>query len=217
MIEPRSILVCRLSALGDIVLTLPAVEALRERFPQARLAFLARSPYGRVLAGVRANDEHLTWDGGGAPPPAAALGREWDLLIDLSATGRSRQLLGRVRAVRRLRVRKQTLRRFAFVKLRALGGGSVALQPTVDRMFSGLAPLGLEREGRVPRFDVPPAAPDAPVVVAPGAGRDTKRWPEEHFAEVVRAIAAGGLQKLSPEELEAISLASKVACHQLHP
>jgi ADP-heptose:LPS heptosyltransferase len=112
--------------------------------------------------------------------------------VDLSATGRSRRLLAGVRASRRLRVRKQTLRRFAFVKLRALGGSGSGLVPLLDRMFAAVAPLGVWREGRRPHFPGPPPPLDGPVLLAPGAGRATKRWPAERFGEVARRLSAEG-------------------------
>jgi heptosyltransferase-2 len=193
MTEPSSILVCRFSALGDVVLALPVVGALKERFPGASVDFLAREPYGRVLRDVRPPDALYLWPGRGHPLPRAVVEARWDLLVDLSATGTSRRLLGGVRAGRRLVAAKDTLRRFAFVKLRLLGGGSVHIRPAVERMFAGLAPLGIARGCRTPRFDAPRAAESCRrVVVAPGAGRATKRWPAERFAEVTARLAADG-------------------------
>lgn len=187
-----SILVCRLSSLGDVVLTLPAVEALRARFPAARLDYVSREPYGRVLRDVRALDDLHLWSGPGSPLPEAVTAREWSLLVDLSGSGRSRRLLARVRAARRLRVSKEPVRRWAFVNLRPLGGAGVRLSRAVDRMFSCLAGLGVERDGRVPVLRAGPPDPDGPVVIAPGAGRATKRWPAERFAEVAGRLAAAG-------------------------
>lgn len=199
----ESILVCRLSALGDVVLALPAAEALRDRYPEARLAFLSREPYGRVLRGVKSIDELHLWAGPGDALPDAVTGTAWSLLVDLSGSGRSRRLLARVRAERRLRVSKEPLRRWAFVNLRPLGGARVRISRAVDRMFSCLTGLGIRRDGRVPvlRAGLPDA--DGPVVIAPGAGRGTKRWPAERFAEVARRLAVAGRRILvlgTPEE-----------------
>jgi ADP-heptose:LPS heptosyltransferase len=161
----ESILLCRLSALGDVVLTLPAVDALRERFPAARLAYLSREPYGRVLRDVKALDELHLWSGPGVPLPEPVTAAEWSLVVDLSGSGRSRRLLARVRAARRVRVSKEPVRRWAFVNLRPLGGAGVRLSLAVDRMFSCLAPLDVERGGRVPVLRAGPlqAAPLGPV------------------------------------------------------
>jgi heptosyltransferase-1 len=59
--EPRSILVVRLSALGDIVMTSPLASLLREKYPRAHIAWLVQ-PEGRVL--LEANpvlDEVIVW------------------------------------------------------------------------------------------------------------------------------------------------------------
>src|SRR5262249_10491419 len=69
---------------------------------------------------------------------------------------------------------------------------SRGLTSVLDRLFASVAPLGVTRDGRRPRLDVPPPPPDGPVLIAPGAGRATKRWPVERFAELVRRLAAEG-------------------------
>ena len=192
MTDPGSILVCRLSALGDVVLTLPVLDALRERFPSARLELLSREPFGRVLTGIPALDALHLWPGPGADLDAAIRSRTWDLVVDLSGTGRSRSLLRGVKRGRTLRARKETLRRMAFVHGRALGGGRVPISPAVDRMFAAIEPLGLTRRGRRPRFGVGPGPADGPVLLAPGGGRDPKRWPSERLAALARRLAARG-------------------------
>jgi heptosyltransferase-2 len=212
MSDPSSILVCRLSALGDVVLALPAVGALKERFPGARVEFLSREPYGRILRDARPPDALHLWRGRGHALPPEVGERRWDLLVDLSATGTSRRLLARVGADRRLAAAKDTLRRFAFVNLRFLGGGSVRIRPAVERMFDGLAPLGIRRDGRVPRLGmVRSGEPGRAVVVAPGAGRATKRWPEERFAEVARRAAAAGRSVIVVGSAEERPLLERVA------
>ncbi len=192
MTAPSSILVCRLSALGDIVLTLPVIDALRERFPEARLEYLAREPYGRILRRVAALDALHLWGGPGVPVEPGIRDRRWDVVIDLSVTSRSRRLLRGVTSHIRLGARKETLRRFAFVRLRPLGGGRVTISRAVDRLFAAVSPLGLAREGRVPRFDVPGPPADGPVLIGPGGGRAAKCWGIDRFREVARHLSTEG-------------------------
>jgi len=168
------------------------VHALRERYPDARLEFLAREPHGRILRDVSALDALHLWPGPGQALPRAVTGTRWDVLVDLSVSGRSRRLLARVPAARRLRARKQTMRRFAFVRLRWAGASDHGLSPAVDRMFDAVVPLGLSRDGRRPRFEGPEPPADGPVLLAPGAGRGTKCWPVERFAEVAGHVLAEG-------------------------
>jgi ADP-heptose:LPS heptosyltransferase len=51
--EPRRILLCNWAHLGDVLLTLPAVGWLRERFPDAELGFLAGSWSAPILNDAR--------------------------------------------------------------------------------------------------------------------------------------------------------------------
>ncbi len=186
MNAPSSILVVRLSALGDVVLATAVAAALRERFPKARLEFLAEDPFDRILRWVEGLDALHAWSG--TALPAGVNGHTWDVVVDLSGTGRARRLLRGVRSARLLRISKQTLQRFAFVHARRLGATSQGLVPVLDRMFATVAPLGVVRAERRPRFAVPPPPADGPVLLAPGAGRDTKRWPVERFRELARTV-----------------------------
>jgi ADP-heptose:LPS heptosyltransferase len=87
-----SILVVRLKALGDIVLSLPIVYALRETFPAARIAYLCRPQYAEALSGVRALDEVFTLPSSLFAQGTLALrlrSRRFDCVIDLLGSPRS--------------------------------------------------------------------------------------------------------------------------------
>lgn len=216
MTDPRSILVCRLSALGDIVLTLPTVEALRRRFPQARIEFVARTPFGGILRDEPAIDGVHDWAGGGAPLPEAARDRDWDLVVDLSGSGRSRRLLAGLKRGRLLRTSKQSLRRFAFVHARALGANGDGIVPAVERMLATLHPLGIDplHSERCPRLSAAASGTaTGSVLLAPGAGRTTKRWPLPRFVELAERLAAETRRSVlvvgSPQEREDLEAVAK--------
>jgi ADP-heptose:LPS heptosyltransferase len=57
--EPASILILKPSSLGDIVHTLPAVDALRKHWPQARLSWLVNPEWAPLLQDNPAVDEVL--------------------------------------------------------------------------------------------------------------------------------------------------------------
>jgi len=50
MSSPDSILAIRLSSFGDVLMTIPAVKALREYYPNARLTWLVEGSVGELLA-----------------------------------------------------------------------------------------------------------------------------------------------------------------------
>ena len=49
--SPKRILITRLRFIGDVVLTLPVIQALRTQFPDAEIYYLAEQPMGEVLLG----------------------------------------------------------------------------------------------------------------------------------------------------------------------
>jgi heptosyltransferase-1 len=59
---PENILLIKPSALGDIVMTLPALSALRRNFPQARLTWLVRPEFAPLLEGHPHLDEIALFD-----------------------------------------------------------------------------------------------------------------------------------------------------------
>lgn len=61
--EPRRILVVRTDRLGDVILTLPLVSALRRTYPRAHIALLLRRYTGSIVEGHRDVDEILWCDG----------------------------------------------------------------------------------------------------------------------------------------------------------
>jgi len=62
MTPVKNILAIRLTAMGDVVLTLPAVHALRENFPSAKISFLTTKENAALLQGFRDVDETITMD-----------------------------------------------------------------------------------------------------------------------------------------------------------
>ena len=58
---PR-ILIIRLKSMGDVVLTLPAVNAVRENFPSAKITFLTSKENAPLLRGCREVDEVMAID-----------------------------------------------------------------------------------------------------------------------------------------------------------
>ena len=61
--KPRqNILLIRFKAIGDVVLTLPAVHAVRENFPDAHIAFFTVSENAPLLQGFRDVDEVIALD-----------------------------------------------------------------------------------------------------------------------------------------------------------
>lgn len=85
--SPRRILVVQLRQIGDVLLCTPALRALKKRFPEARLSFLAEPLPAQVLAGNPHLDEIIIREpkATGLAPLRAILEvrkKKFDLVID---------------------------------------------------------------------------------------------------------------------------------------
>lgn len=76
---PERILVIKMSSLGDIVHALPAVAALRQRFPQSRLTWLVKSIWAPILEGNPDVDEIM---------PLKDSWKRWPEIIHMLRNGR---------------------------------------------------------------------------------------------------------------------------------
>jgi heptosyltransferase-2 len=203
------ILVVRLSALGDVLLTTPALSALRRTFPEAELDFCTDARYAPLFAGhpaltsvVPHRREEGSWALG-----RALRGRRYDVLIDLQHKVRT-ALLGRLARPRR---------RIAFVKrrprdlLRSLRGAPLRVDAHAAELYvRALAPLGVgplaAGERRLHIALAPQAEERAGsllrslglgerpfVALAPGAVHATKRWGADKFAALAALLRSRGL------------------------
>lgn len=194
---PRSVLVVRLSSLGDVILTTPVFDNLRRAWPGARLTLLVKEAFAPALAGHPAINELLIFETLGFWGVLREIRRRrFDVLIDLHDTPRSRLWAALSKAGRVVRYRKRAWARRLLVWFKRPSADLAG--KTVDRYLETLGDLGVEVPDRVPRLPPPadalpaPAAAVAPgpwIVVAPGALHATKRWPAERFAAAADRLA----------------------------
>src|ERR1017187_188309 len=59
--DPKVLLI-RLKSIGDILFTLPAVNAVRDNFPSAKITFLTSKENAPLLCGFRAIDDVIPLD-----------------------------------------------------------------------------------------------------------------------------------------------------------
>jgi lipopolysaccharide heptosyltransferase I len=201
---PR-ILLCRLSALGDCIHTLPVLCALRQAMPEAHLAWLTQTSSAPLLAGHSALDELITVERGYLRSFAKVRelrdelrARKFDITIDPQSLTKSSVAAWLSGARQRIGFAGPVGRELApwlnNVRVRATSAHAV------DEHLELLAPLGI-RSPEV-RFDLPHNAGamarmqeflhanyiDEPLVIHPGAGWDSKLWPHLRYAEVAGAL-----------------------------
>lgn len=186
----KSVLLIRLSSLGDVVLTTPVAANLNRA--GVRVAVLTRRAFAPVFEGNPTVDEVLLFEDRGLWGWARDIRRRrFDAVVDLHGTFRSRLWSAFSGAPRRVRYDKRAAarRRLVWTKKTspALAGH------VVDRYLETLSPLGVPAGERSPRLYVGGSESPSPdlqervgsgplLVVAPGAQHATKRWPAERFA-----------------------------------
>jgi ADP-heptose:LPS heptosyltransferase len=195
-------LVTRLRFLGDIVLSTPLLEILRERFPDASIEYLAMEPHARVLESHPAVDRlHVL---PARPGPGDLLrvvrdlrsGPRIDWAFDLYSNPRSAILVAlsgarqRVGSDRGLRARVYQHRR-----VRPPGERS-AIRHHLDKLVPLLGHLPEPRPVRLVVDEQRAQAvlgslgisPGQYTLIHPGSSWPDKAWPEERWGQLMRGL-----------------------------
>lgn len=211
-LEPTArILIVRLSAIGDVMHTLPVVNALRDALPRAFLAWVVESRAADLLRSHRALDELIVVPRRWLRSPREVLGlrrrlRElrFDVTIDAQGLSKSAIAAWLSGAHRRIGYGGREGREIS----RWLNNELVVPTRThiVDRNLELLGPLSISP--RTIRFDLedrPSAAESAGKILeslrlsgrfallCPGAGWPSKLWPAERYAAVTRHLGQSRL------------------------
>ena len=206
MDAPRSIVLVKLSAIGDVLHGVPTAVALKRAFPAARIGWVVEGRAADVLAGHTAIDHLFRVPRGWIKSWAAvrSLRRQLvdfhaDVAIDMQGLLKSAVPTWLSGARMRIGHARPESRECSWL---ASTHTVPAVAPhVVDRNLALLEPLGV-RETR-PSFDMP-AWPvsrqrmcdwlaslrltSTPVLINPGAGWTSKLWPEDRFATVARSL-----------------------------
>lgn len=189
---PRSILVVQLRRLGDVILTTPALEALKKRFPDAKLDFLVEAPGAEAVAGHPAIDEVLVYD---ADTAWSALdwafrirARRYDWVIDLLANPRT-ALLTALSGAKVKAGPAHVARRWAY-NVRMVQSPQ-ACYAALEKV-RWLAPLGIAPEDapELPRLALAqrPLKLENVVGLVPPSRKETRRWPAPSYARLGRLL-----------------------------
>jgi len=205
----RQVSVLRLSSLGDVVLTLPVVHALRAAWPQARLHYWVKEEFAGVVRFDPAIDHVRVLEKDARRiedlVSMSAELEDCDLIVDLHGNWRTRVLTTRQHAPV-LRAPRYRWRRSLWVHARWLR--PAAVPRAGERFAAALAPLGLSPAGP-PRVAAGPDAERwaagawgdwagaAPIVgLCPGAAHPTKQWPVERWVELDTRLAREGVRRV---------------------
>ncbi len=207
----QRILVLRGGALGDFLVTLPALGLLRARWPSARIELVGNAHAAGlgVLGGYldAAHSQHeARWSALFAPAPLPAaladcLGA-FDLILNFWPDP-DRILAGRFPLCRG--------------QLYLAGSAVPAVAPAARHFCEQLQPLGLatdDFQSRLPFLprpsgaasgEIPPSDGDprrAHIAIHPGSGSSRKNWPDERWRELMARLGAPVLLVLGEAEQE---------------
>ena len=212
--NPRNILVIDFGQLGDVVMSLPALRAIRNHFPDARLTVAVGRPGAEIIDMSGLADATIEVDRVGLRDgfqPMSVLRifqivkdvrrRQFDFVIDLHSFAET-NLLGFFSGARkRLFARRpgRSLDFLANVSPKPPVDRNDAKQHLVDRYLDVLVPLGIKEPDRVPKLATQVADDRAvdvllrkskaesgtPLVgLFPGAGHPGRCWPLERFVQL---------------------------------
>jgi len=211
MPSPRSIVVVKLSAIGDVLHGVPTAVALKRAFPRARIGWVVEGRAGDVLAGHPAIDHLFRLPRGWLKSFTAIRSlrrhlRDFAPDVALDLQGLLKSAVPTWLSGARLRIghaapesREQAWRFYTHV----VEGTDPHV---VDRNLHLLSPLGIQADR--PAFDMPrwPVSrlrvqgwltefrlPQPPALLNPGAGWPSKIWPAERFAAVARELGRRGV------------------------
>lgn len=205
----RDIAVLRLSSLGDVVLTLPVVHALRAAYPDAKLHFWVKEEYADLVRHDPAIDHvRVLEKDARRVEDLVSMGAELescDLIVDLHGSARSRLLTWRQKAPV-LRVASQRFLRERWVRARWTRPRPADHATARYAATLSAIPLSVVGEPRVSAGAAAEAWAEehlagwgsgpAPVALCPGAKHATKRWPEARWCELDEALSRAGERRL---------------------
>jgi len=189
------ILLLQLKRIGDLVLTTPALAALRAALPEAHLTLGVADGCAGLLPAIAGIDEAIVFGKGrGWTPWQQVLTGPWDACVDFTGTDRSALAARLSLAPKRVGfswVREKGLRARAYTRFVE---SDVRERHTVAHYLDLLAGLGV-RGGellvqlRLPVVPPPDVAPEPYAVLHAGSARAEKFWVPERWAEVARHLA----------------------------
>lgn len=205
----REIAVLRLSSLGDIVLTLPVVRALRAAYPQARITYWVKEEFSDLVRFDPAVDHVRALERDARKvEDLVSMSAELeacDLIVDLHGNSRTRILTFRQKGPV-LRAPSYRLARWRWVNAR--WSRPQAIPNAIARNAEALRALGAvvteppvlhageAAESWASEWIAAWAPGDSPVALCPGARHATKCWPEERWCALDEALAAQGRSRV---------------------
>ena len=205
----RNILVIKLRYIGDVLLATPVLRALRERFPEARVAVAVNRGTEDILRGNPDLNEVLVVERGGPAEQWRFLReirrRRFDCVIDLTDGDRSAILARFSGAPVRIGLNEE--HRWRGLLYTAVARPGPEMTHRLERDLEAVRPLGIQPKAWPLTLNTSPEDDEAAarllneatggqvsrvkrlVMLQPGARYWFKAWPPERFAELAGRLA----------------------------
>jgi predicted lipopolysaccharide heptosyltransferase III len=195
------ILLLQLKRIGDLILTTPAIAALRSNYADAHITLAVSNECAELLPAISNVDRVLIARRNlrDVAMVSSVAGKRFDYCVDFTRNDRSAFLTLLSRARRRVasyRVREQSKTRARVYT--DLVGVRVRDMHTIDYNLALLEPLGLCAPSSAPQLHLPQTAREAAerlrrdwkitrpyVILHPGSARQEKLWDAARWAEVI--------------------------------
>jgi len=203
------ILVIRLSSLGDIILTTPVLDALKDNCRNSEICFLSKQKYQGLFESDPRVHSVIYFEPEGKDKGFSGLLRlirglnqkKFDLIVDLHSNLRSLLIRLLVRAGKKVHYNKKIIPRLLMVHLKRWKVKPVS---TIDNYLKSLGEITIKAWSRIPRlysknenkiwvenfFIENGLLRDQILVgIAPGAKWETKRWELDKFSFVAKSLS----------------------------
>ena len=202
MNTPNKILVLRFSSIGDIVLSSPLLRALRRRFPQSQIDYVTRKEYAELVRSNQNINYTYEFDTGEGFNGLRTLKKkiqkeEYDLLVDIHGSLRSRYVRAFMGPAHIVTVDKREKERAALIKLKKdIYKDAI---PVSQRYLEAVEQFGVKDDGKGLELHIPDEILfgvsakmaglnlnryNKVVGLCPTARHATKCWPMERFTEL---------------------------------
>ncbi len=192
--ESSSILLLRLSSLGDLVLTTPLIAALRERYPASTIEMVIAKEYELLIPTIQGLTRIHVYDKSTGIAGLRMLRQKlkeekFQHVLDLHNVHRTRILRrGLSKSIQVMN--KRTFQRWMLVKFKI--NRLKNCPDVIGRYFETASFLGVTDIGAGPILAVKNVREKNRIAIAPGARHWNKRWPAQHFAKVASELIARG-------------------------
>jgi heptosyltransferase II len=194
--EVKKILFITLSNIGDVVLTLPALDYLRQKFPAAKISLVCGARAKEIFAGAPFIEEVIVFDKRASLREKIRLfkvlkAKRFDAVIDLrnSLFGLALPAKYKLPVFKTLPADIRHMKDKHFYKVGGRGAVEAARQSFYVGQQDAVRVDQLLRENNLSKSD-------RLIIIAPGSRSHTKKWAKEKFASLINALSAEPATKI---------------------